>query len=68
MENRKSIFASKSVWGSGTVILTSVLGLIGIVLTPADVVEFGQLVTSAVSLAGGVLAFYGRIKAKSRIA
>lgn len=66
-EQDKPWWASKTVWGGATAIISGIAGLFGYVLS-AD--EQEAVTAAAVALAsaiGGILAIYGRIKARAAL-
>lgn len=65
----KSMFASKTLWGIVIAALPTVLGLFGFKITDAAAFASGstELVDTVITLAGSVLAAYGRFKATSSL-
>ena len=63
----KSPLASRGVWGGAIAIAAGVAGVLGYTVSPADQVQFVNLVAGLVSAVGGVLAIIGRIRATKRI-
>jgi len=67
LNDTKSIFASRGVWGGLIAILAAGAGLLGYTITSDQQV---QIVETAALIAGGVgglVALWGRIKATKRI-
>lgn len=62
MEVEKSAWASKTIWGSVAVVAVAVAQIAGY-----DIGDAEGWTAGIVSLAGGVLAIYGRIKAVKKI-
>lgn len=65
----KSILASKTLWGVLIAALPTVLGLFGLHVTDAAqfTADAGQIVDQVITLAGSVLAVYGRVKATAAL-
>ena len=67
LNDTKSIFASKGVWGGAIAVLAALAGLFGYAVSPeqqAQIVETAALVASGV---GGLVSLWGRIAATRRI-
>lgn len=64
MNDEKSIFASKTFWGSIITAIGGITALFGQVIE-ADMVS--QLATSLAILGGAAFSIYGRIKAETAI-
>lgn len=62
MEESKSVWASKTVWGSLAVVAVAVAQIAGFDIGAADGWAEG-----IVALVGGVIAIYGRVKAVKKI-
>ena len=67
MENYKGMLQSKTVWGGLLAVLAGVAGLLGYTVTATDLSSIGDAITSVVSMVGGLIAIYGRIKATKKI-
>lgn len=74
MDTTKSIFRSKTFWGSAVAILATLAGFLGIEITAADQAELVGLFDHALAawdriivVAGAVIAIYGRVTARVRI-
>jgi 2-methylisocitrate lyase-like PEP mutase family enzyme len=67
MEETKSIFASKTVWGGLIVIVAAVAGFFGYTITGDDQASLLGLVDNALLIFGGLLAIWGRVTASKRI-
>jgi hypothetical protein len=63
MEEVKSIFASRSVWGGLIAVAASLASLWGYEINSAD----QEAIISIIGALGGAVAVYGRIKATKRI-
>ena len=62
MTTAKPWYLSRAILGGAVAILAGILGL-----SSADAAELTQLLTDLASVAGGLLAIYGRIKATRAI-
>jgi 2-methylisocitrate lyase-like PEP mutase family enzyme len=67
MEETKSIFASKTVWGGLIVIVAAVAGFFGYTISGEDQTSLIGLIDNAVLIFGGILAIWGRVTASKRI-
>ncbi|MBC7279854.1 hypothetical protein [Hoeflea sp.] len=67
MTDIKPWWQSKTLWGALVTIGSAALGLAGLDLGDADREALIELLTSLGAAIGGVIAIFGRIKAKSRI-
>lgn len=63
MTDAKPWWLSRAILGGAVAIIAGILGL-----SSADAAQLTQLLTDFASVAGGVLAVYGRIKATRAIA
>lgn len=66
--NAKSPFKSFGVLGGAGGILIGLGNLVGIGLSPEDVVQAQDLLFSGAATIAGAIALIGRVRAKSRIA
>ena len=67
MQEEKSWWQSLTLWGAIITILASLAGLFGIVIdlnTQKEIIEYVMLGVSSI---GGLMAAYGRIRAKAKI-
>lgn len=67
MEDFKSIFASKTVWGAIIAIGAGVAGIFGYSIGAEDQASLVELGVSVVASVGGVIAMFGRVKATKRV-
>ena len=67
MNEVKSVFASKTVWGGVVAILPPALSLVGVDLSPQDAQGIVEHVDTIISGIGGLLAIYGRVTATKAI-
>lgn len=68
MDHRtKSPLKSLGVLGSTGGILVGLAGMIGVGVSPDDVVQAHDLIVSAATTIAGAIALFGRIRANSRI-
>lgn len=67
MDQVKSWFQSKAVWGGVLAFLGAVLGYFGIDFAAADQAEAVEFVSQLAAAVGGLLAIWGRVKAEKRI-
>lgn len=67
MTDIKPWWQSKTLWGALVTIGSAALGLAGLDLGDADREALIELLTSLGAAIGGVIAIFGRIKARSRI-
>lgn len=67
MNDSKTWYMSKTVWGGVVAILASCANLLGLEITPED--ERGAVdgLTALASAVGGLIAVWGRISARSRL-
>ena len=67
----KTALASKTVWGGIIAVSAGLLGMLGYTIDAAAQAEIASdafnIYTAVVSVVGGVLAIYGRIKASKKI-
>ncbi|VVT18483.1 hypothetical protein [Hoeflea sp. EC-HK425] len=67
MTDIKPWWQSKTLWGAIVTIGSAVLGLTGLDLGETDREALTGLLTSLGAAIGGMIAIFGRIKAKNRI-
>jgi len=67
MTDIKPWWQSKTLWGAIVTLASAALGLAGLDLGDADRQALTELLTSLGAALGGVIAIFGRIKAKDRI-
>lgn len=68
MEENKSLFMSKGVWGALLVIAAPLFNkFFGVNLDLALQAEMAQTMTNWAILVGGTLALYGRVKATKKL-
>lgn len=67
MNDTKSIFASKTVWGAVIMVAPIALQAMGVSLTADETAALGDLIDPIVSLVGFVLTVYGRMSATKAI-
>ncbi|MEQ9490864.1 MAG: hypothetical protein RIM72_17930 [Alphaproteobacteria bacterium] len=67
MTDIKPWWQSKTLWGAIVTIGSAVLGLAGLDLGETDREALTGLLTSLGAAIGGMIAIFGRIKAKNRI-
>lgn len=62
MMESKSWYSSKTVWGGLIALVSGLLGIAGITISPEEQELIIMSVTAIASSIGGLLAVYGRIK------
>lgn len=67
MFETKSALTSRAVWGGVLAMAAPLAGWLGYTVSSADQAEIAALVSAAISVIGGALAIWGRIKATKRI-
>ena len=67
MEDNKSWWASKTVWGGVIALLAGILGLFGYQLLPDDQTALVDGGVSLAALVGGLIAIWGRVKASKTV-
>lgn len=67
MNDVKGFFESKAIWGGVIAFAAGVAGLLGYSVSDADAEQIVAYITGGASVAGGIYAIYGRIKASKRI-
>lgn len=67
MNGTKPVYLSKTIWGAVAAIVGGGVTIGNFVLTGADVMQVHELLTGIASSVGGLVAVWGRVKAKHRI-
>ena len=67
MEDFKSIFASKTVWGAIIAVGAGIAGFFGFAIESTDQAQLAEIGVSVASMAGGLIAIFGRVKASKKI-
>lgn len=67
MEDFKSIFSSKTVWGAIIAIIAGIVGIFGYSIGAEDQAQLAEIGVSVASMAGGLIAIFGRVKASKKI-
>jgi hypothetical protein len=67
MEETKSLFASKTVWGGLIVVVAAVASMVGYTISAEDQVALTDFVNQGITLVGGLLAIWGRVTASKKI-
>lgn len=67
MEQTKSMFASKTIWGGIIIVLAAVAGLLGYSIAPDDQAAIASYIDNMVMTVGGLLVIWGRITATKKI-
>ncbi len=67
MQDLKSWYQSKTIWGALVAVLSSLLGLAGVQLGLDEQGDLADLLVGLGGSLGGLLALYGRISAKTGI-
>jgi protein-S-isoprenylcysteine O-methyltransferase Ste14 len=67
MEQTKSIFSSKTVWGGVLVVVAAIAGMFGYTISADDQASLAGTIENIVLAVGGLLAIWGRITATKRI-
>jgi hypothetical protein len=63
MNNVKSFFQSKTIWGAVIAVAPPVANLLGYTITGADVAQVTSSIDAIVTGAGALLAVFGRVTA-----
>ena len=66
-QDTKAWYESKSVWGGLLAVVAGIAGVFGYAVSPEDQAVLAEAAVSIVSVAGGLLAVFGRIKASKAI-
>ena len=67
MNGTKPWWQSKTVWGSIIALLAGFATLAGLKLDATLQDQLAELITGAANIAGGFIAWYGRVKAQSTL-
>lgn len=67
MEENKSWWQSKTVWGGIIAFAAGIAGVFGIAVPEAVQGDIAEHVTALASALGGLIAVYGRIKAERKV-
>lgn len=67
MEESKSWYASKAVWGGIVAVGAGVAGVFGYTMTPADQEQIVLAVTGIAGIVGGLVSIWGRMKATKAV-
>lgn len=67
MNDIKSFFASKTVWGAAIAILPNIAALFGLNIAPGDAASAAGHVQEIAAAVGGLIAIWGRVTATKRI-
>jgi len=67
VDNTKHWWESKTIIGALVAIFSSILGFIGFSVEPEMQTEFADLVVTLISVIGGLIAIWGRVKAGKSI-
>lgn len=67
MNGTTAWYQSKTVWGSIIALLAGVATLAGVKLDATLQDQLAELLVGIANIAGGAIAFYGRVKAQSTI-
>jgi len=65
--SEKPWWQSRAIIGALVAVISGLVSLTGVVLSPEDAQTLETLLLSLGSVVGGLLAIYGRVKAKSTI-
>ncbi len=68
MNGTKPWWQSKTVWGSIIALLAGIATFAGLKLDATLQDQLADLITGAANVAGGLIAWYGRVKAQSALA
>ncbi len=67
MNDLKTWYMSKTVWGGVVAILASCANLLGLEITAEDERGIADGLTALAAAAGGLMAIWGRISARTRL-
>lgn len=67
MDESKSWYASKAIWGGVVAILSGVAGVFGYAVSPDDQTQLASILAAVGATVGGAAAIFGRIKASKSI-
>ena len=63
----KPLYRSKGIWGGAAALLAGAAGLAGYTVGPAEQADIVRLGLDLVTTFGGLVAIFGRIRARKRI-
>jgi len=66
-ETTKSWWESKTIWGAGLVLASTVLGIFGYDFSGADQALIAEYANDMIVTVGGVIAIYGRVVASKAL-
>lgn len=67
MDESKSWYASKAVWGGVVALLSGLAGVFGYAVSPDDQTQLASILAAVGATVGGAAAIFGRIKASKSI-
>lgn len=67
MDDYKSLFTSKTVWGGIIAVAAGLAGVFGYSVSPADQVQAIDALSGVAAAVGGIVAIFGRVKATKKI-
>lgn len=67
MQNSKPWWQSKAVWGGLIALLAGIAGAFGYAVSPDEQAKIAEAVVAVAGGVGGLVAVYGRVKARSQI-
>ncbi|WP_299558751.1 hypothetical protein [uncultured Sulfitobacter sp.] len=67
LNETKSIFASKTIWGAGIALVGAGVNVMGYTVTPADQAQIVEAVAAMMTAGGSLLAVIGRVRATKAI-
>jgi len=63
----KNWYESKAVWGGAVALVCGVAGMFGFSVAESDMASLEQALLAIGSAVGGIIAIYGRLRAKTEI-
>lgn len=67
MDETKSWYMSKTVWGGLIAVAAGAAGAFGYTIAPDDQAQIVDAVVAVATVAGGLLAVFGRVKASKAV-
>lgn len=67
MDETKSWYMSKTVWGGLIAVVAGAAGAFGYTIAPDDQAQIVDAVVAAATVVGGLLAVFGRVKASKAV-